>query len=255
MTRVEASPIDPRIRERRAEVLRSQARRRLRRALVVVAVAAAAVCGWVLLHSSLLSARVITVVGAVHTPTAEIVDAAGLSHHPPLLDVGTANAAAVERLPWVSSATVAREWPDGVRITVVERTPAAAVAAGTTGGWAVVDRSGRVLAIDAARPSGVVAVSGTGPPGRPGSVLADARPALRVAGSLPKAFGGQVVDVQQNPAGDVTLHLRSALTVYLGSTASLRQKYEDVAALLAGAHVSAGQSIDVSVPATPVVKG
>ncbi len=251
----QGEPIDPRIRARRAEVLRSEARRRLRVALVVLAVVVLVVGGWFALHSRLFAARVVTVVGAVHTPAAEIVAAAGLSDRPPLLDVGAAAVAGVERLPWIAEATVTREWPDGVRIVVVERTPIATVEEGPgPDRWALVDRTGRVLALEAHPQAGLPRVSGPGTPGPPGSTAVGLRAALRVVRSLPAAFAGQVDRVGEARDGDVTLSLTSALTVYLGSTDQLSQKYEAVAAILAAADLTSGSTIDVAAPATPVVR-
>jgi cell division protein FtsQ len=251
----QTSSIDPRIRARRAEVLRTEARRRLRVALVVLGVVVVVVAGWTALHSRLFAARVVTVVGAVRTPVGQIVAAAGLSGHPPLIDVGAAAAEGVERLPWIANATVAREWPDGVRITVEERTPVATVREGlASAGWALVDRTGRVLALEGKPQAGLPRVAGTEPPGPPGSTAGGLGAALRVTTSLPKAFAGQVASVTENRDGDVTLKLTSVLTVYLGSTGRLSQKYEDVAAILQGADLLSGSTIDVAAPATPVVK-
>lgn len=249
--REHAESIDPRIRARRAEVLRGRSRRRLRVVLCVAAVLAIVAGGWAFLHSRVLSARVVKVAGAVHTPASEIVSVAGLADHPPLIDVTGAAAVRLERLPWVAHATVTREWPDGVRIRVVERTPVAAVADGS--GWVVVARSGKVLARATAPPATLVRISTLAAPGRPGTTLRTARPALTVAATLPNAFKRQVASVQTSPRGTVTLHLTSGLTVDLGSTVALKQKYEDVAAILSGARLASGQVIDVSAPAAPVV--
>ena len=246
--------IDPRIRARRAEVLRHEARRRLRVALCVLAVVFVVAGGWFALHSRLFAARVVTVVGAVHTPASQIVAAAGLADHPPLIDVGAAAAAGVERLPWVAHATISREWPDGVRIAVQERSPVAVVQELAGAGWAVVSRGAKVLTVAAAPPKGLPHVVLPGAPGPPGSTAHDAGAALAVATSLPRAFAGQVTSVAEDRAGDVTLQLTSGLTVYLGSTARLPQKYEDVAAVLQGATLVAGSTIDVAAPATPVVR-
>ena len=249
------APIDPRIRARRAQVLHTQARRRLRWTLGVTAVLVMVAGGWLVLHSRLLSARVVTVVGSAHTPAADVIAAGGLTRDPPLIDVGGATAARIEELPWVAKATVQRNWPDGVRVVVVERTPVAVVAeTAPAKGWALVDRSGKVLADVAQPPAGLVQVAGTAPPGLPGSTVTGTRAALAVASTLPKAFAAQVTQVQETAGGDVTLHLTSPLTVYLGSTASLHEKYEDTAAVLAGASLASGDVIDVSVPDAPVVR-
>lgn len=224
-------------------------------ALGVLCVVLVAAGVWFALHSRLFAARAVTVVGAVHTPASQIEEAAGLADQPPLLDVGASAVAGIERLPWIARATVARQWPDGVRITVVERTVAAAVPeVPASAGWALVDPSGRVLSVSPTLPPGVVELSGTAPPGVPGSTLRQSKAALDVARSLPRAFAAQVRSVGQDARGDVTLQLTSSLTVYLGSTGELSLKFEDVAAILSGAQLASGEVIDVSAPSTPVVR-
>ena len=49
--------------------------------------------------------------------------------------------------------------------------------------------------------------------------------------------------------------MSSPVTVDLGTASQLQAKYEDVAAILAGATLHAGRVIDVSVPDSPVVTG
>lgn len=268
--------VDPRIRARRAAISRSQGRRRLRLVVLVLVVAALLVGGWFLLHSRLLSARVIRVEGSVHTSRAEIVSVAGLAHHPPLIDVDPgAVAARLEALPWVARATVSRHWPDGVVVSVVERRPVAVLATappepradGTkpraTGAgappaseepWALVDRTGRVLALAASPPPGLVHLTAPVRPGAPGSTVpADALAGLQVAATLPPAFRSQVTTVEVESGGRVHLALTTPVTVDLGTTSQLREKYEDTAAVLAGASLADGDVIDVSVPDSPTV--
>lgn len=252
-----APQVDPRIRQRRAAIARRKGRRRLRIVLLAAVVVLLLIGGWFLLHSRVLAARVVTVVGSVHTPPAQVISVAGLSNHPPMIDVDPAAAAArLEQLPWVSKATVSRLWPDGVRITVVEHS-AAAVAATTSPAaepWALVDRSGRVLADVATPPSGLVRLVTPDVPGPPGSDMGTAAATgLTVAASLPKAFSAQVTSVEVSQGGQVTLTMTTPVTIVLGSTTQLHQKYEDAAALLAGAKLVAGDVIDVSVPDSPTV--
>ncbi len=249
-------PIDPRIRQRRAAVRRKKGHRRLWLLVGAAALCVLVVGGWFLLHTRLFSARVVTVTGSLHTPSAAVVAAAGLGQLTPLLDVNPAAAAArVETLPWVQRATVERDWPDGVSIAVVERTPVAVVAA-AGGAWAEVDATGRVLAVSATAPTGILKVAAPVTAGAPGTALAPgALPGLTVAASLPPAFVGQVTEVDVGPGGAVTLRLTTPVTVDLGSTAQLSAKYEDVAALLAGATLTSGDVLDVSVPESPVVSG
>lgn len=243
--------LDPRIRQRRVEVVRRQGRRRLRVLLSALAVGGLGMGSLAVLHSGLFAARQITVTGSVHTPTAAIVRAAGLTGHPPLVDVGPSATAGVEALPWVRRATVDVQWPDSVRITVVERTPVVVVQ--RVGGWALVDRTGRVLADAPAAPSGVPQLLGAGTPGPPGTELGGAAAALHVAATLPRAFAGQVAQVAEVAGGQVQLHLTTPLTVDLGTPTQLHRKYEDLAAILAGASLTAGDVINVTAPAGPAV--
>ncbi|MGH9108210.1 MAG: cell division protein FtsQ/DivIB [Acidimicrobiales bacterium] len=245
--------IDPRIRHRRVEVARRRGRRRLRVVVAALVAAVLAAGGWTLLHTGLFSARVVTVVGSVHTPASEVVATAGLAGHPPLVDVDAgAVADRLAALPWVRRATVDVQWPDGVRVVVAERRPAALVAAGT--GWAEVDRTGRVLADVTSPPAGLPHLSGGSTPGAAGSALPGDRAGLAVAATLPPAFAGQVAQVVQGQAGHVELHLTSPVTVDLGPATQLHAKYEDVAAILAGASLTAGDVVDVAVPGAPIVR-
>ncbi len=221
--------IDPRISARRTEVSRQQGRRRLRLVGVVLAVVAVLFGGWCLLHSSLFSARAITVVGATHETAAQIEMAAGLATHPPLLDMQTgAEAKGIERLPWVRSASVSVHWPDGVRVVVSERVPTLAM--GTAAGqWAELDADGRVLAVVATRPPGLMQIGGPQAPGAPGSVLgAPDQLGLRIAATLPPSFRAQVTAVRVVSAGFVQLAMTTPILIDIGDATQLHAKYEDV---------------------------
>jgi cell division protein FtsQ len=219
-------------------------------ALAVVSLAVAAL--WPLAHSGIFSARVLRVDGNHETSTAAILTAAGLESHPPLIDVhGAAGARAVEALPWIATASIATHWPDGVTVTVAERVPVAAVAAGSR--WAVVDRTGRVLTLEASPPSGLAHLVSVGTPGGPGTTLRTGRGALAVAAALPAAFASMVTAVSPAPGGGVDLALDNGVGVALGAPEQLPAKFEDVASILAGATLAAGSVIDVSVPPSPAV--
>ena len=194
------SRIDPRISARRTAVIREQGRRRLR-LLTVGLVGTAVIVGiWFLVSSPLYAARSVTVTGAVHESPAQVIAQAGLASHPPLLDVNAgAAAAAVERMPWVRTASVHVSWPDGVHIAVTEETPRFAVdAAG--GQWATLSADGRVLGLSDTRPPGLLLLSVPRAPGAPGTVLpARDDPGLVVATSLPASFAAQVTAVTVEP--------------------------------------------------------
>ena len=253
--------IDPRIRQRRESVERSRAQKRLLWAAGAVGLAALVALGVVLLHTPLFEAKVVTVTGS-HPNTTEvaILQAAGLEHHPPLVSVDPAAAAArVERLPFIASAQVSRHWPDGVVVHVTERVPVATMATATTG-WATLDGAGRTLAVTPTRPAGVPALVVHVPPATVvppapvgGTVAPAADPGLTVARTLPPAFAAQVETVTVATDGTVSLALNSNLVVLLGTTSDLAAKYEDVAAILAHAPLRGAHTIDVTVPQSPTV--
>jgi cell division protein FtsQ len=253
-------PIDPRIRQRRQAVQRGAGRRRLRVVIAVVVVAVIIGGGLALLHTSFFSARVVTVTGAhAHTPTADIVNAAGLGHRPLLVNVNAGAAeAGIRALPFIRTAQVTRHWPDGVQVTVTERVPVAVVA-GASGSWAQVDATGRVLAVEPTRPPGLVQLVVTAPtgpvsPARLGQALPSlADSGLQVCKTLPLAFSAQVVSVNVAPDRTVDLALNSGLTVVMGTVSDLTVKYQDVASIIAHASLKGMKTIDVTVPGAPTV--
>jgi cell division protein FtsQ len=250
------SGIDPRISARRTEVTRQLGRRRLRVVGVLVGVVVLLFGVWSLLHSSLFSARAVTVVGATHETVAQIEAAAGLSNHPPLLNVHPGAAArGIERLPWVATASVSVSWPDGVRVAVTERVPRVVMA--TAGGqWAELSADGRVLADVTALPVGLVQLKAARAPGAPGTTVAGPdQVGLSVASTLPASFRAQVTEVTVEPAGWVQLAMTTPILVDIGNSSQLPAKYEDVTAILAGAPLHNGDVIDVSVPKAPTVTG
>ncbi len=214
------------------------------------------------LHSPVLSARHVVVEGPhSRTPTEAIIAAAGLAHDPPLIDIDAGRASAsVTSLPWVAAAKVAVDWPDRVVVTVDQRTPVAVVA-GPGGMWSEVDRSGRTLEVVSARPAGIVALAvhdpgGVAAPAPVGKrMVSEAAPGLDVAATLPPAFSGQVTTVTVAVDGTVDLALNSGLTVVLGAATQLHAKYEDIAAIIAGAPLRGAKEIDVAAPQSATVDG
>jgi cell division protein FtsQ len=245
--------MDPRMSARRTAVIREQGRRRLLFLALGLGGTVLLVGAWFLLHSPLFSARALTVTGNLHESAAQVVAQAGLSSHPPLLDVHAGTAAArIEQLPWVRTAAVRVSWPDGVHIAVTEETPRLVVSA-PGGGWKILSADGRVLGVSSARPPGLL-LTVPQPPGAPGSVL-PVRDAggLHVAATLPASFAAQVTGVTVEPQGWIQLTMTTPILVDIGSTAQLTAKYEDVSAILAGATLHNGDVIDVSVPQAPTV--
>ena len=256
----EPAPIDPRIRERRLAVRRKQGRRRLRWVVGLVAAVVLLVVGWGLLHTGLFNARVITVSGHhPNTSTSAIVAAAGLDSHPPLISVDPGSSASrVEALPFVATAQVERDWPDGVTVSVTERVPMVMMAGPGTA-WSVLDSHGRTLEVLLGQPPGLPEMAVYGPKGEVtpppvgGTLPPGADAGLAVSRSLPRAFKAQVVSVTEEPDGTLDLRLNSGITVALGTDTALNAMYEDVAAIIAHASLVGATTIDVSVPQSPAV--
>ncbi len=245
--------MDPRLRARRAEVARRRSWRRIAAAGVIGVAVVVGAAAWPLLHSRLLAARVITVTGARHTAERAILAASGLEGHPPMIDVNAGQVARrIEALPWVATATVSRRWPDGVHIAVTERSPVA-VAPRAAGGWAVIDATGRILADVDTAPATLPRLDGVSTRGVPGRWLPPAsRPALAVAAALPVALRAAVRGVAVE-GGAVSLDLAGGVTAQIGAPSQLRAKFEDIAAILAGAVLPPHAVIDVGVPQSPAV--
>ena len=184
--------------------------------------------------------------------------ASGITTQTPLISIDTASAATgIEALPWVKTASVELHWPSTVVIAVTQRTPVAVMHAPNR--HALIDPTGRVLARPHTLPSGAPTVHLVVPgvvPGIPGTWLpARAAPAVKVAAPLPPAFSGQVRAVIGNPDGTVTLQMDAPVTFSLGAPTHLMAKYKDVAAIIAGTTLHAGDVVDVSVPQASTITG
>lgn len=246
--------IDPRIKRRRIEVLRSEGRKRLRNftaAIGVVALAAGAVGAT---RSPLLDVDYVDVTGIEHTPRQELLAVTGLDAHPLLIDLDTeALAAAARRLPWVATAKAVKEWPGTVRLEVTERVVRAVVRT-ETGQWALADVEGRILEVVPERPPGVPAISKAGLPGAPGTALGEAGAApLVVAAALPEGVRDKVGEVVAAEGGTIELNLWPSGTVRLGPPDQLPAKMDALATMLTKADLRRLAVLDLRVPSAPVL--
>jgi cell division protein FtsQ len=249
---------DPRFRQRRIDVARQAGRRRLRLALAAAGVVGLGAGALGALHSPVFSVRRVTVTGAAGIPRAIVLEASGLGTRPPLIDV---DPAAVERrllaLPEVRTAVVTEHWPSGVAIALTERVPVAAAPVGAAAGvgpWALLDATGRVLAVTTRLPASLPVVLLTTPPRAPGtSVGAAEMPLLAVAAGLPASLRATVTAVAYDYAGDVVLEMRGEPMVVLGDASDLRQKFVSLATVLAKVSTRGTGTIDLTVPASPVL--
>lgn len=178
--------VDPRFEARRAAVERSVRRRRRTQLAVAVALLVSVLGAYGMTRSVLLNVDHIQVIGAPSTGAAAAMEASGIRRGSPMLDVDAATAQRqLERLPWVRSARVARNWPGTVRVSIVERRPAAAVEA-AEGGWFLLDTTGRLLASAAGPPAGAVLIDGLVGGAQPGQTLVEL--AAGATGLIPR-FG------------------------------------------------------------------
>jgi cell division protein FtsQ len=245
-----AKPIDPRIRDRRIEVLRTQGRRRLRWTIGLILVGAVGAVAWIVTHSSLLDVGRIRITGAQQVAPTEVQRAAAVSRGDPILFVDTgAVEHRVERVGWVDKARVERSLGGEVDIHVTERRPAAWVRRAPDR-VALVDVHGRVLADAPAPPPGLPEITGLRTVPRAGRDIAPSA-AARVLEKLPPALGLRTTRIAVD--GDaVTLGVRDGPEVRLGSPRDVAAKARSALAVLASTAGAPPRYIDVRVPAAPV---
>ena len=216
-------------------------------------VALVAGVGWALLGNRLIVVRSVTVTGTHLLARGQVVAAADVPLGTPLMNVDAgAVTRRVEALRLVASATVSKDWPDHVVITVTERAPLAAVRM-AGGGYDLVDKAGVIVRWSKTKPAGlpemVTSLSGDALRGDP-SVTA----VTEVLTELQPWLAQQVAQVRAAPAPagpeQVTLTLRDGETVEWGSPGGAAQKNRELA-ILRGNHV---RDIDVSAPGTVVTK-
>ena len=210
-------------------------------ALAVVGVVAAA--AWALLGSRFLVVRSVAVNGTHVVPKSEVLAAADIPNGLPLMRVNTgAVASRIERIAQIQSASVTRDWPDHIVITVTERTPVFAVASGGT--FDLVDPTGVTVRQVAKAPRGMPRfVTSQTLLHNPG--VAAAASVLR---SLPPSMARQVKSVTVPNLDAVTLHLADGVTVDWGSAGQTTEKAHVLAILM---HTHA-HYYDVSAASTAV---
>lgn len=245
--------MDPRIRERRVAVKRNEGRRRLRVLLVLGGLAMAIGAAYGVTRSPILDVDRVLVKGATFTASEEINRAGGLVGRPQLADVEPAEVALdIERLPWVEQATVVRHWPSTVEVQIVERMALATIAA-EGGGWALVDRTGRVLAVQEAAPQELAQVIAPAAPAPGRQVHSAAQAGLSVVEALPAALSQSLETVTVAEDDTILLGLKSTPTVMFGPAEQVRPKLVALSTLLARVDLRGVKGIDVRVPTAPVV--
>jgi cell division protein FtsQ len=263
-------PMDPRMRERRIAVTRAEGRRRLRILVVAVAVASTIGIAWLVVQSPLLAVDTVDVQGTRHETPESVRAAAGVEEGAALVWVDAGEVAhRVERLPWVAEAKVVRDFPNDVRITVVERLPVAWLrrpsppgAPRDSGAAALVDATGRVLGDEPGVPPGLPELTGAVRAGAPGTHIRP-RGFARVVVELPAPLRAQVGSLTEDDGGAVLVLVTppggaepAADEVRLGAPTEIAAKGAAALAVLdqlarEDARVS---YVDVRVPGAPATR-
>ncbi len=240
--------------------------------------AAAAVAGVVV--SPWLDVDEVTIFGLHRVSVAEAADAVGFGPGRPMIAVNTGAAqAALLDISWVATASVERDWPATVRVTLTERQPVAVALAGPRR-WVMVDVDARVLgepmddeAVDAAMLPRISGIRAAGPAGSfldddataPLAALAGLTEGVRGVAAAPLA-PDEVYAVWRDERDGLLVDTTFGVRLVLGDDAQLRSKVIAVSAVLdyrrasapdvgpASGRVSPAPTtlLDVSVPHLPV---
>ena len=223
-------------------------RRPSRRALLVLVLtlAMSASGSWLLLLSDLLAVRAVVVEGTRTLPEEEVRARLRRAEGVPLARVPTAElSAAVAALPKVADVRLDRRWPGTLTVTVTERVPVAARAEG--GGYAVLDREGRVLETVPQRPPGLPLLR---PPASSGPGLPAA---LGVLTALPPHVLTLVESLSATTPDSAELGLRDGSSVVWGDAQHAGRKARVLEVLLQ--REPQARVYDVSAPGTPTTRG
>lgn len=249
--------IDPRIRARRIEIQRTEGRKRLRRVgMLGIALAVLAGLWWITL-SPVLDVDHVRVHGATRTGEDTVLAAIGIQRGDALLtaDVGGA-ARALARLPWVETVDVRRAWPGSIAIDVVERVPIAAIAA-KGGGWVLVDRGGRQLAVEEAPAAELVRIAGLPMAPSLGDRAGERfQGALDLAAVTPPSMRSTITAIWPQRDGTIEASVQipsGTATARFGAPDQLEAKLVALVAVLERADVVNVRTIDLRVPGAPAL--
>lgn len=204
--------------------------------LAVVLIGAA---GYLLWFSTLFGLHSVQVVGGDGSLTESVREAVAVPDGTPLARIDlVAVTERVRKVPRVASATVTREWPNGLAVVVTERTPVAVTSANGT--FWLLDSSGVPFQRAASKPAGLVVLELV----HPGAEDPATRSALVAVGAMTADFRRKVGAVRATTAHDVTVLLLDGRTVIWGGADNGARKMQLLPALLA----QPGKVFDISDP-------
>ena len=251
--------MNPKVRQRRITVRRSIGRKRLKWILGIGVPLVAVVVALAVLASPLFSVKTVTVEGAVRTTPEQLEAILGPLRNNPVLTIDTQQ---VERqlssLPWVRRVAVDAQFPSSLKVSLIERVPAAAYI-GTDLSWRIIDIDGGIIDIvpGGAQPSDFLAIFGPGPDLQPGQNAGAAYQTLaQLAATLDALPTLRPLVASISVVGpDINLALTTTATVNLGSASDLRQKLAVLLTLLSDPErdIEKVVSINVSDPTKPAI--
>lgn len=234
---------------------RARARRTLaRRQVIGLSVCAALVAGigWLLLGSPVLALDAATVrvdgagtVVAVDAVRAVVDERDGTPL--PRLDTGALRADLLD-VPGVREATVTRDWPHGLTVTLVAREPVAAVPADGRSGYSLLDQDGVQVGHVAKAPAELPVVD------VPVGDRRTLRGVLTVVEQLDPDLLAQVGGVSARTQDTISMKLRKGARIAWGSAAETHLKAAVLTALLDSEQGRKAKVIDVSAPRMPIIK-
>lgn len=234
----------PSVRRFRQRRRAGRLRRVVRVLVAVLGVGAVGTAGWAVYFSSWFAVSQVVVVGAHRVSVAQVEQAAEVPLGRPILRVNTDGIRRhVQAIAQLSSVVVVTQWPHTVRITVVERVPAAVLGL-AAGGYELLDRDGVNLGQVAARPSALPLLV-LDPAADPATV----RAAAAVAAALTPRLAARVRSVTAQTANSVQLSLTNGSIVRWGDATQGAIKAEVLAALMKQ-HAAV---YDVSAPYAPTI--
>lgn len=213
--------------------------------LVLALVALVVVGVWLVFFSSYLAVQGVRVTGLQHLRAGEVERTAAVPRGEPLARADLARIRArVQAMEEVRSADVTRQWPDTVRIDVVEREPVAVVDLG--GQLRGLDEDGVVFRDFPRAPADLPRLETSTTTGSEAL-----REGARVAAALPSSLAAKVDHVTVETVDAITLELRDGREVAWGSADQSDQKATVLADLLTAVRA---QHYDVSVPGQPTTR-
>jgi cell division protein FtsQ len=219
-------------------------RRWLRRVLILVLVLAVlTAAGWLVGFSRLFAVTQVRVANAHRVDPDRVREVAAV---PLGLPLARQDLAAIDRrlstIPQISSATVRREWPNSIKITIVERQPLLGIL--QPDGYAIVDRSGVVYETEPSLPRGVLRADID-----PGNVELLAEVGTIVL-AIPARLRKKIARITATSGNAVNMILTNGVRVNWGTQADSALKAQLVETLVK----RRPSSIDVSSPHNPAVR-